>query len=935
MTFADLCTTLQSAGVCVGPGKQPGKLRLQAPRGVLTATLLAAVQSHKADLLTMLAGGAMDLPSVHVPSEVVPVASPPLPAPSGTAEAAALSTDRQATAATPQQVIIGDKRFFYKLRWAGEVLSPADAYLAFDTETNLVDLKSEIPCLALASASASNIHSCLIHPDDVGAFILAHQHLHLVCHNAAFDFWVVEKHLRDSGQDFALQAWWQMADENRLHDSMLLDALVRLARNDTYPELRNLAEVSREYAHLVISKDDPYRMRYAEIIARDWRTVDIGFFEYAVKDAIATRLAYRALRQEADALMARFGSVGVEIRADAVERHGLLTEAVQVKKAIALAQITRNGMHVDIQAVRSQEVQLREELMAATQAAQAVCPIYKTDANGQFILSGKCRAPAFDDRALRNALLEIRPWIESQLGIALDIPIGKSGISRAAEYWIEHAPLHPFLQHWVQAQSLAKLVQFFAQFQDHADLGQLAAVFGKSAGDLAVAIGLHPKGVAAAVFPAEDVLARVRKHGDKLATIGIDPQQCIDQVRAQAQASRPERLVVHPSYRILVRTGRTSCSSPNIQQIPRKDQFRRVFVAPPGHFLLTADYSFIELRTPAATTLHRYGHSRMAEIIRSGVDPHAYTASMVLGMSLEEFMTWKNNETLISPQPDDGQGPPVRLKDRFAEARQAAKAVNFGVPGGLGAARLVDYARSNYHVEFSLEEAQAQRDRLTKEIYPELDTYLAEDGVALLARNLYAPVDLVRRQLGDIHVSSIYRVLVGDARRQDGKPYHGGFVNRIWAALSRANRNAELREPIANRRCSLELAAKVCHAGVATLTGRIRGRVQYSQARNTPFQGLAADGAALALFDLVREGFVVTAFVHDEIHALLPDEGGYVSTAKVERFQEVICRRMEEVLGGVLPVACEAALSERWAKQANLIVHGDRVYPWQPEVTSG
>jgi hypothetical protein len=50
-----------------------------------------------------------------------------------------------------------------------------------------------------------------------------------------------------------------------------------------------------------------------------------------------------------------------------------------------------------------------------------------------------------------------------------------------------------------------------------------------------------------------------------------------------------------------------------------------------------------------------------------------------------------------------------------------------------------------------------------------------------------------------------------------------------------------------SKRPSKELAAKVCHAGVATLSGRVRGRVTYSQARNTPFQGLAADGAALRI----------------------------------------------------------------------------------------
>src|SRR5262249_28742398 len=57
--------------------------------------------------------------------------------------------------------------------------------------------------------------------------------------------------------------------------------------------------------------------------------------------------------------------------------------------------------------------------------------------------------------------------------------------------------------------------------------------------------------------------------------------------------------------------------------------------------------------------------------------------------------------------------------------------------------------------------------------------------------------------------------------------------------------NPDLKEALEKRQPSPDLAARVCHAGVATLTGRIRGRVRYSQARNTPFQGLAADGAAL------------------------------------------------------------------------------------------
>jgi DNA polymerase I-like protein with 3'-5' exonuclease and polymerase domains len=107
--------------------------------------------------------------------------------------------------------------------------------------------------------------------------------------------------------------------------------------------------------------------------------------------------------------------------------------------------------------------------------------------------------------------------------------------------------------------------------------------------------------------------------------------------------------------------------------------------------------------------------------------------------------------------------------------------------------------------------------------------------------------------------------------------------------------------------------------------------VRYSQARNTPIQGLAADGAALALFELVREGFRVVGFVHDEILVELPDEGGFVSEANVRRVEQIMCREMESVMIGDIPVGCKAALSERWNKKAKLIVKDGKIYPWVPQ----
>jgi hypothetical protein len=156
-------------------------------------------------------------------------------------------------------------------------------------------------------------------------------------------------------------------------------------------------------------------------------------------------------------------------------------------------------------------------------------------------------------------------------------------------------------------------------------------------------------------------------------------------------------------------------------------------------------------------------------------------------------------------------------------------------------------------------------------------------------------------------------------------------VSRVWASLAGLNKNPELKDALEKRQPSEALAAQVCHAGVATLTGRLRGRVRYSQARNTPFQGLAADGAALALFELVREGFRVVGFVHDEVLVELPDEGGSVAEATVRHVEEVLCRAMAGVLVGNIPVGCEAALARRWSKKAKLVAREDRVYPWEPK----
>jgi hypothetical protein len=753
-------------------------------------------------------------------------------------------------------VTISGKTFCYLKRWSGERFDPPEGYISFDSETELIseDPAAPPPRIALASASAGPEQSCLIHPDDLGAFVLAHRRLRWCGHNvASFDFWAVARHLKQRKEEKALAAWWRIAEEGRLCDSMLLDVLVRLARDDSFPEMRNLACVAREYAGLEVDKADPYRLRYGEVIDKDWAEVEPGFFEYAVKDSIVTLPAYLALREEALRLQRPFP--GGEVLPDAEERFGPLSEAVQVKKAIALARIRRRGVGLDLEEASAGEARLRARLDAATKALRSLCPgLYKSDKKGAPVLSARTGAPSRSVKALDAQLLKVREEIFAGEGVLVSVPLTKKAKlpSRSAKFWSEYAELHPFLSAWVEAEEAAKLLQFCSQLRQ-----------GR----------------------------------------------------------------VHPRYSVMVRSGRTSASSPNIQQVPRSGGFRAMFVPSPGHFLLAVDYSCVELRTLAAVCLRRYGKSKLAEVIKAGLDPHAHTAAMMLNLPLEEFLRWKDD-------PD--------RKGRYADGRQAAKAINFGTPGGLGAASLARYAKANYGIALTADQAREMRQRLITEVYPELEVFLAEDAHAVLARNLGCTAEAVKAELGDTHLSSVYKVLAGNPLKADGKPYQEGFVRKVWVAVARLCADPGVSDLLLgavgdagpagrlNERGGLGLANRVCQAGVATLTGRIRGRVRYSAARNSPFQGLAADGAALALLALVREGFRVAAFVHDEVLVELPDEGGYVPLETVRRIEQIMVREMEKVTPGV-PAAVESALSWRWDKKAKLIVRGDEVYPWEPE----
>jgi DNA polymerase I len=261
---------------------------------------------------------------------------------------------------------------------------------------------------------------------------------------------------------------------------------------------------------------------------------------------------------------------------------------------------------------------------------------------------------------------------------------------------------------------------------------------------------------------------------------------------------------IHTSYhQAVAATGRLSSTDPNLQNIPIRTpegrRIRQAFVAPPGHSLVAADYSQIELRIMA----HLSGDSSLLAAFAEDRDVHQATAAEVLGIPLASVTS---------------------------DQRRSAKAINFGLIYGMsafGLARQLNISRG---------EAQKYVD-LYFERYPGVKRYMEETRQkardvgyveTIFGRRLYLPEILSRNQ-----------GLRQSAERQAiNAPMQGSAADIIKRAM--IDVDAWLQTSRAAARLIMqvhdELVLEVADEAVDTLVQQLRQRMAHAATLTVPLK---------------------------------------------------------------------------------------------------
>jgi len=478
--------------------------------------------------------------------------------------------------------------------------------VAFDTETTLIPDRTSITSKSGRAVNTSPYETPKLVlgsvADGKGADVaptyeyvrwikdlLSNPDMHLVAHNLAFDLDV----LRAAGLDWSLVE--RAVEEGRLHDTMYLDLLYRIATgqfdephyNPTtkkwapYPlhsrsrPGSSLDALAQRYLGRELDKNPHIRLGYGQFLGQPIAALPREFIDYAKQDAEATYDIFVKLMELYEELGAKH----------------LLSENLQVKAALAIHEMDKRGVAVNrplagklLDEFKKEMLPLQHRMVEIGLGQWKAKPNtttrspalsldrkfttwtyqdnmlqrFKVTRKGKFVEKAE---PSFHTKTKAIQAL-LAPFADT------DTPTRKDGsLALEYDYWHEKLPKsEERLQEWLKYGKLQKVINTYLDLYSRCD----------------------------EVFP-------------RWFTIGA-------------------------------RSGRMAAGRPNLQNIPkRRAGIRALFVPRPGKRFIRADYSAMEMYTLAEVLAHRDVRGPLYDILtKTDADIHREGAALVLGKQPED-----------------------------------------------------------------------------------------------------------------------------------------------------------------------------------------------------------------------------------------------------------------------------------------------------------
>ncbi len=473
--------------------------------------------------------------------------------------------------------------------------------------------------------------------------------VHLVIHNAPFDVAVMcEAYTRRHGTDALLRKTFKALRAGKIHctrirDMMLHNAAVGLA-DDNGPAIGfHLSDLVKRRLDLDISADktgdDVWRLRYSELDDVPLEKWPAEAKRYAIDDAVYHLRVFEDQAREDQAFE-------YESPISDVPAHALDDEAGQMRGAFALHLMSVYGVRTDEEAVDALEAELHATVDVAN-AHLKKCGLLKG-------ASKKNKDTGLHEVTWSKNLTEVKARVERLLGDAAP----------------RTPPSDTFPEGQVKTDEETLLLTGDPDLKVLADVGTDAKML---TGWVPAMRGLFKVG-------------NTKKYEQKGLRL-------------------PGGWLLNASWNVLVSSGRTSCKKPNLQNPDRKGGVRPCFIPRPGYWYCSVDYSFLELVTWAQTCFDLFGFSDLRDSINAGMDPHVDLAvdicradDHVRGLSYTD-KAGKVHTLSSAEMTYDFLNAARKAGEKWAkEYRQIAKALNFGLPGGLGAVTFCAFAKATYDV---------------------------------------------------------------------------------------------------------------------------------------------------------------------------------------------------------------------------------------------